>query len=49
VYAQDDNGRWYVLVKGQKDFDEAVRHIKPGPASIEKLDLWVITPLAVKE
>jgi hypothetical protein len=45
VYAQDDKGRWFVIVRGQKDFDEAVKSIQPGPASIEKLDLWVITPL----
>jgi len=44
-YIKGDDGRVYVLTTNTKDFDEAMKAIKPGPASIDKRDLWVITPL----
>ena len=45
-YIQDDKGRLYIVTTNSKDFDEAMKNIHPGPASVNKLDLWVITPLA---
>jgi hypothetical protein len=45
-YIQDDKGRLYIVTTNSKDFDEALKNIHPGPASVDKLDLWVITPLA---
>jgi len=44
-YMQDEQGRWIIVARTPKDLDEAIRHIHPGPASVEKVDLWVITPL----
>jgi hypothetical protein len=44
-YMQDDDGRFFVFTTNTKDFDEAIRKIKPGPASVNKIDMWVITPL----
>jgi len=42
---QDDDGRFFVFTTNTKDFDEAMKKIKPGPASVDKIDMWVITPL----
>lgn len=44
-YIKDHNGRVYVVTSNTKQFDEAVKRIHPGPSSIDKLNLWVITPL----
>jgi hypothetical protein len=44
-YLKDGDGRVYVVTTSTKDFDEAMKSIRPGPASVDKLDLWVITPL----
>jgi hypothetical protein len=44
-YVRDVEGRLYIVTSGTRDFDEAIRKIHPGPASVDKLDLWVITPL----
>jgi hypothetical protein len=44
-YVKGDDGRFYVLTTTPKDLDEAMKSIRPGPASIDKLDLWVVTPL----
>ena len=46
AYIRDDKGRLYIVTTNSKDFDEAMKNIHPGPASVDKLDLWVITPLA---
>ena len=40
-----DDGRVFIVTTTSKDFDEAMKAIRPGPASVDKLDLWVITPL----
>jgi hypothetical protein len=45
TYVQDEDGRFFVFTTNTKDFDEAMKKIKPGPASVDKIDLWVITPL----
>ena len=45
VYMKDDQGRWFIVATTPRDFDQAMKTIQPGPASVEKLDLWVITPL----
>jgi hypothetical protein len=45
LYVRDDDGRWLIVTSNSKDLDEAMKRIRPGPASVDKLDLWVITPL----
>jgi hypothetical protein len=45
IYMKDDQGRWLIVTTTAKDFDQAMKTISPGPASVDKLDLWVITPL----
>src|SRR5438876_8506795 len=45
AYMQDASGRWFVVTTNSKDLNEAMKHIQPGPASVDKLDLWIITPL----
>jgi hypothetical protein len=37
--------RWFIVTTTPKDLDEAMKQIHPGPASVDKMDLWVITPL----
>jgi hypothetical protein len=44
LYTKDDSGRVYIVTSNTKDFDEAMKAIHPGPASVDKLDLWVVTP-----
>lgn len=46
LYIKDDNGRVYIVTTSTKDFDEAMKAIRPGPATVDKLDLWVVTPSA---
>jgi hypothetical protein len=45
VWTKGDDGRVYIVTTNTKDFDEAMKAIRPGPASVDKLDLWVITPM----
>jgi hypothetical protein len=45
LYVHDDDGRWLIVTSNSKDLDEAMKRIRPGPASVDKLDLWIITPL----
>jgi hypothetical protein len=45
VYLQDPSGRWIIVARNTRDLDEAMKRISPGPASVDKLDLWIITPL----
>ena len=45
VYIKDAQGRLYIVTTTTKDFDQAMKTIQPGPVSVDKLDLWVITPL----
>ena len=44
LYIKDDQGRVYIVTTNTKDFDDAMKAIRPGPATVDKLDLWVITP-----
>jgi len=44
-YTRDNDGRLYIVTANAKDFEEAMKKIHPGPASVDKLDVWVITPL----
>jgi hypothetical protein len=44
IYLKDESGRVYIFTNNPKDFDEAMKAIHPGPASVDKLDLWVVTP-----
>lgn len=44
-YVKDSEGRLYIVTTSTKGFDEAMKTIRPGPASVDKLELWVITPL----
>ena len=46
LYTKTDDGRVYIVTSNTKDFDEAMKAIHPGPASVDKLDLWVVTPAA---
>jgi len=45
TYLKDDSGRLYIITSNSRDFNDAIRKIDPGPSSVDKLDLWVITPL----
>jgi hypothetical protein len=45
-YIKGEDGRLYVVTTNSKDFDEAMKKIDPGPSSVDKLNLWIITPLA---
>ena len=44
AYMKDDKGHVYIFTTSTKGFDEAMKAIRPGPASVNKLDLWVVTP-----
>jgi hypothetical protein len=44
-YIQDEDGRWFIVTTNTKDLDAAMKKIRPGPASIDKLNLWIVTPL----
>jgi len=44
-YIKDSDGRVYIVTTNTKDFDEAMKKLHPGPSSVDKLNLWVITPL----
>ena len=44
AYLKDESGRVYIFTNNPKDFDEAMKAIHPGPASVNKMDLWVVTP-----
>jgi hypothetical protein len=44
LYMTDDHGRVYIVTTNTRDFDEAMKTLHPGPASVNKLDLWVVTP-----
>jgi hypothetical protein len=48
-YLEGGDGRFYIVTVNSKDLDEAMKTIRPGPASVDKLDLWVITPLTPKK
>jgi hypothetical protein len=43
-YTRGDDGRVYIVTTNTKDFDQAMKELRPGPASVDKLDLWVVTP-----
>ena len=45
VWTKGDDGRVYIVTTNTKDFEEAMKAIRPGPSSVNKLDLWVITPM----
>jgi hypothetical protein len=45
AYVKDSDGRLYVITVNSKDFNDAMKKIRPGPASVDKLDLWVVTPM----
>ena len=49
LYTKGDNGRVYIVTSNTKDFDEAMKAIHPGPSSVEKLDLWVVTPATARK
>ena len=49
VYVQDDQGRWLIVTTAPKDLDAAMKQIHPGPASVNKVDLWIVTPLSPKK
>ena len=45
TYIKDDEGRLYIVTSNAKDFSDAMKQIHPGPSSVDKLDLYVITPI----
>ena len=49
AYLKDDDGRVYIVTSSTKDFDQALKTIHPGPSTVDKLDLWVVTPLATEK
>jgi len=44
-YIKGDDGRVFIVTSNTKDFDDAVKRIHLGPSSVNKLNLWVVTPL----
>jgi hypothetical protein len=46
LYTRTEDGRLYIVTTNSRDFNEAMKAIHPGPASVDKLDLWVVTPAA---
>lgn len=44
IYMKDESGRVYIFTNNPKDFDEAMKAIHPGPAIVDKMDLWIVTP-----
>jgi len=44
-FFQDEDGRWFIVTMDTKDLEAAMKKIQPGPASIDKLNLWIVTPL----
>jgi len=44
-YLQDQDGRWFIVTMTTKDLEAALKKIQPGPASVDKLNLWIVTPL----
>ena len=44
-YFKGDDGRVFIVTSNTKDFDDAVKRIHLGPSSVNKLNLWVVTPL----
>jgi hypothetical protein len=44
-FFQDKDGRWFIVTMDTKDLEAAMKKIQPGPASIDKLNLWIVTPL----
>ena len=44
AYLKDDQGRVYIFTANARDFDEAMKALHPGPASVNRLDVWVVTP-----
>ena len=45
AYTKDGEGRWYIFTSEPRALDEAMKKIRPGPATVSKVDVWVITPL----
>ncbi len=41
AYIRTEDGRVYIVTSNAK-----MKAIRPGPASVDKLDLWVVTPAA---
>jgi hypothetical protein len=44
-YLKDQDGRWIIVTTNTKDLEAAMKKIRPGPASVDKLNLWIVTPL----
>jgi len=43
LYTKGDDGRVYIVTTNTKDFDQAMKELRPGRASVNKLDLWVVS------
>ena len=44
AYVKDGTGRVWIFTTTTQDFDKAMKDLHPGPASVDKLNLWVVTP-----
>ena len=44
AYTKSDDVRVFIVTTNTKDFDDAMKTIHPGPATVDKFGLWVITP-----
>jgi len=49
AYVRDTDGKVYIVTTNSRDFDEVIKRIQPGPSSVDKLNLWVVTPLKGKK
>ena len=48
-YTKGKDGRLYIVTANTKGFEEAMKKIHPGPSSVDKLDIWVLTPIGSGE
>ena len=44
AYVKDADGRVWIFTASTQDFDVAMKDLHPGPASVDKLNVWVVTP-----
>jgi hypothetical protein len=47
-YTKGKDGRLYIVTATTKDFEDTMKKLHPGPSSVDKLDIWVLTPLGQK-
>lgn len=45
VYYRFNDGSYTIVAKTEKARDEALRKLHLGPYTIERLDMWIVTPV----